>query len=40
MIDGLDRERWPQARRRVEIVWDRPWDKERMSEAARNQLGG
>jgi metal-sulfur cluster biosynthetic enzyme len=23
----------------VELVWDPPWDKERMSEAARLQLG-
>jgi FeS assembly SUF system protein len=24
---------------RVEVVWDPPWDKDRMSEAARLQLG-
>jgi FeS assembly SUF system protein len=24
---------------RVEVVWDPPWDKERMSEAAKLQLG-
>jgi metal-sulfur cluster biosynthetic enzyme len=24
---------------RVEIVWDPPWDKDRMSDAAKLQLG-
>jgi metal-sulfur cluster biosynthetic enzyme len=34
------RARWPEARPRVELGWDPPWDPERMSDAARDQLGG
>ena len=38
--EAVLRARWPEARPRVELVWDPPWDPERMSDAARDQLGG
>ena len=37
---SIVRSRWPNIDVEVEIVWDPPWDPERMSDAARRQLGG
>jgi len=33
------RARFPEAAIQVELVWDPPWTPDRMSEAARHQLG-